>query len=79
MTLDQTVDALIFLQAEMRRRNLRTDVLCGFFAASPREVVHITMEQADIDRMMADPSRFMAQDPAYIGIPLQDAIAGERK
>jgi hypothetical protein len=79
MTLDQTIDALIFLQAEMRRRKLRTDILCGFYGDNTRDTIHVTLQQADVDRMMADPSRFIALDPAYIGIPLQDAIAGERK
>jgi len=79
MTLDQTVDALIFLQAEMRRRKLRTDILCGFYDGTARDTIHVTLRQADVDRMMADPSRFIAQASAYIGIPLQAAIAGEHK
>ena len=79
MTLDRTIDALIFLQAEMRRRKLRTDIECGFYADSPREVVHLTLVDYDVERMMADPSRFVTDDQQLVGIPLQDAIQGERK
>ena len=79
MTLDQTINALILLQTKMRRRKLRTDILCGFFDNNTRDAIHVTLHPADVDRIMADPSRFIASDSAYIGIPLQDAIVGERK
>ncbi len=79
MTLDQTIDALILLRSKMQKQGLRTDILCGFYDDSPRDLVHVTLIQKDIDRIMEDPSLYIAPNDACVVIPLQDAIEGERK